>query len=321
MSVCVRNGLGEPVLSGGWTDPDHDKVRRSMSFVFTDWTIAIGGLGGQPTGWVATNLAINMALSVGLAVVLLAAVAYALRTASRELRLSAMKNDFVSNVSHELRTPLSSIRVFGEFMRRGRVSEPEKIREYGRYIETESRRLTQLINNILDFSRIESGRRVYTYESADLEEIVTGTLETFAVRLRNKGFSIELESPDAPLPDMVVDPAAVDRAVANLIDNAVKYSGEGKGIQVCLDRRDDEVTIAVADDGIGIPREEQERIFERFHRVSTGLVHDVRGTGLGLSLVRHIMMAHGGRVEVESEPGKGSVFTLVFPLGFAPEEA
>ena len=101
----------------------------------------------------------------------------------REMKLSAMKNEFVSNVSHELRTPLSSIRVFGEFMRRGRVEEQEKVREYGAYIETESRRLTQLINNILDFSRIESGRKVYTFDSADIEDILAGTLATFTVRL------------------------------------------------------------------------------------------------------------------------------------------
>jgi signal transduction histidine kinase len=230
------------------------------------------------------------------------------------MKLSAMKNEFVSNVSHELRTPLSSIRVFGEFMRRGRVKEPEKVKEYGTYIETESRRLTQLINNILDFSRIESGRKVYTFESADLEDILAGTLSTFTVRLRDKGFEVCYQGPEEPLPEMEVDPNAIDRAVANLLDNAVKYSNGDRKIHLGLERDADEARISVSDHGIGIPRDELDRIFERFHRVSTGLVHDVKGSGLGLSLVRHIVESHGGRVTVESEIGKGSTFTIHLPF-------
>jgi signal transduction histidine kinase len=261
-----------------------------------------------------------MTLSAALAVVLLAGIALTLRTAMREMKLSAMKNEFVSNVSHELRTPLSSIRVFGEFLRRGRVDDPDKVREYGTYIESESRRLTQLINNILDFSRIESGRRVYNFEPADIEEILAGTLASFSVRLRDKGFDISYQGPDEPLPEIEVDANAIDRAVANLLDNAVKYSDGDRRIEVALASDGGELSISVSDHGIGIPRDELERIFERFHRVSTGLVHDVKGTGLGLSLVRHIADAHGGRVTVESELGRGSTFTIHLPLRDAKGE-
>jgi signal transduction histidine kinase len=255
-----------------------------------------------------------MTLSAILALVLLAGIGLTIRTALREMKLSAMKNEFVSNVSHELRTPLSSIRVFGEFMRRGRVEDPDKVREYGSYIETESRRLTQLINNILDFSRIESGHIAYNFEATDLEELLTGTLATFAVRLRDKGFEVSYDGPDDPLPEIRLDANAIDRAVANLLDNAVKYSNGDRRIGVELSRSGDGVAIAVSDHGIGIPRDELERIFERFHRVSTGLVHDVKGSGLGLTLVRHIAEAHGGRVTVKSEPGSGSTFTIHLPI-------
>jgi signal transduction histidine kinase len=314
--VVVRDSQKHQILPLGEkiANPKKDLMSRSFAFVFTDWHVALQGDFASPEKWARTNFAYNMTLSAVLAAVLIGGIALTIRTTLREMNLSAMKNEFVSNVSHELRTPLSSIRVFGEFMRRGRVEDQAKVREYGSYIETESRRLTQLINNILDFSRIESGRKVYTFEEADLEEILAGALATFTVRLRDKGFEVSYQGPDEPLPEVEVDPNAIDRAVANLLDNAVKYSNDERSIEVTLDRTNGEAIISVTDHGIGIPREEQERIFERFHRVSTGLVHDVKGSGLGLSLVRHIAEAHGGSASVESEVGKGSTFTIHLPL-------
>jgi signal transduction histidine kinase len=313
--VSVRDGDGRLVLPD-WPEVKGLKKRawRNFSFMYTDWRIYLLGDFGKYEQWAQTSFAINMTMSIVLAAVLLSGIVLALRTASREMKLSMMKNDFVSNVSHELRTPLSSIRVFGEFMRRGRVVEQAKIREYGEYIESESRRLTQLINNILDFSRIESGQRVYSFEDADIEEIVTSALTTCAVRLRSKGFNIEFTGPDEPLPLMSVDAGAVDRAICNLLDNAAKYSGDDRQILVRLERFDNEVKVSVMDHGIGISKEEQKRIFDRFHRVSTGLVHDVKGSGLGLSIVQHIAQAHGGKVTVQSELGKGSTFSIVLPM-------
>jgi hypothetical protein len=167
--VVVRDNQKRQILPvGKKANPKKDRAKRSFAFIFTDWTISLQGDFASPEKWARANFAYNMTLSAVLAAVLLGGIALTIRTALREMNLSAMKNEFVSNVSHELRTPLSSIRVFGEFMRRGRVEDREKVREYGSYIETESRRLTQLINNILDFSRIESGRKVYTFEEADL---------------------------------------------------------------------------------------------------------------------------------------------------------
>jgi two-component system phosphate regulon sensor histidine kinase PhoR len=186
------------------------------------------------------------------------------------------------------------------------------MREYGEYIETESRRLTQLINNILDFSRIESGQKSYHFYPTDIRELVADTLKVFEVRLKQDDFTINFETA-ANLPRVAVDADAMTQALVNLLDNAVKYSGASREITLRLGQRDEWVTVAVSDNGIGIPEEDQEKVFERFHRVSTGLVHDVKGSGLGLAIVKHIVEAHGGKVTVESRPGRGTTFTIHLP--------
>jgi signal transduction histidine kinase len=317
--VCVHDGKGRCVFpSEPCSTIEPDRVERSFDFVFTDWTLSLQGELAVPERWSRANFAFNVTLSGALVVVLLGGIVFTVRTAMRELKLSAMKNEFVSNVSHELRTPLASIRVFGELMRAGLVRDPEKVSEYGLHIETESRRLSQLINNILDFSRIESGQKIYSFESADLGDVVKGTLAAYEVRFRDKGFDLRYVAPNQPLPKLQLDTGAMDRAFANLLDNAIKYSDEGGTIEVRIDVGPREVTLSVADEGIGIPPDEHDRIFDRFHRVSTGLVHDVKGTGLGLSLVQHIVHAHGGRVSLSSELGEGSTFTIHLPVSWEP---
>jgi signal transduction histidine kinase len=291
-------------------------ARKSFSFVFTDWRIGIDSRHATAGQVAKRNFGVNLGLSGLLAAVLLGGIVLALRTASREMKLSEMKNDFVSNVSHELRTPLASIRVFGELLRLGRVENQEKVREYGEYIETESRRLTQLINNLLDFASIESGRKSYKFERVDVSELVSETLKTFGVRLRQSGFRVVFDGPSAPLPPVRIDPGAIAQSLSNLLDNAVKYSyqTEDKEIRVGLRREGEWIAVSVQDHGIGIPRDEQKKIFDRFHRVGTGLVHDVKGSGLGLSIVQHIVQSHGGQVTVESRPGEGSTFSILLPV-------
>jgi len=315
--VLVKDGNGKVVLGphddSAW-EPLKIDAERPFTLVFTDWTIGLASRHATPAVVARRNFLVNLGLSAALATVLLGGLALALRTASREMKLSQMKNEFVSNVSHELRTPLASVRVFGELLRLGRVESQEKVREYGDYIETESRRLTQLINNILDFASIESGRKTYHFERCDVREIVCETLKTFEVRLRQNGFNIIVEGASVPLPPARIDAGAIAQSLSNLLDNAVKYSNGKKDITVSLRRDGGFVVISVRDQGIGISRDEQEKIFDRFHRVSTGLVHDVKGSGLGLAIVRHIVEAHGGKVTVESRPGEGSTFSLHLPI-------
>ena len=289
------------------------EVGGSPSFVFTDLYLGIRMRDLTEDQLARRYFIMNFSLSAIAAVVLLGGIAFALRTASRAMRFSQMKADFVSNVSHELRTPLASIRVFGEFLKLGRVNDGTKIQEYGAYIETESRRLTQLINNILDFSKIESGQKTYQFERRDLTQVVADTLSLASVQLEAQGFTVRLNKPDSQLPEVLLDAEAFGQALMNLLDNAVKYSGGSREIVVNIGTEPDYLTVSVSDRGIGIARDEVEKIFEKFYRVSTGLVHDVKGSGLGLSIVKHVIEAHEGRVTVSSAPGEGSTFTIHLP--------
>jgi len=315
--LSVQDGKGQIVyatapLAGhpAW----NTEARRPFRFVFTDWNVELATRHATASEVARRNFLVNMGLSAALATVLLGGLMLALRIAAREMKLSQMKNEFVSNVSHELRTPLASIRVFGEFLRLGRFVSTDKAREYGDYIETESRRLTQLVDNILDFASIESGRKTYRFERCDVAEVVCATLRTFEVRLRQDGFGIRIEGADTPFPPARIDQGAIVQSLSNLLDNAVKYSREARDIVVALHREEDFIVISVRDQGIGIPRNEQRKIFDRFHRVSTGLVHDVKGSGLGLAIVQHIVRAHHGKVTVESRPGEGSTFSIHLPI-------
>jgi len=287
-------------------------ITEPLKFAYMDWLLGVRDVCATPEELAHLNFKFNALWSAGVGIALIAAMFLAIQATARQMKLSQMKSDFVSNVSHELRTPLSSIRVFGEYMRLGRVEKPEKIREYGEYIETESRRLTQLINNILDFSRIESAEKKYRFNDCDAGAIITDVLSAFEVPLRERGFDIAVEIAPS-LPRVRIDRESIAQALVNLFDNAVKYSGERKEIGVRAFVENGELRIAVQDHGIGIAASEQKKIFDKFYRVGSGLVHDVKGSGLGLAIVQHIVKAHGGRVEVASAPGDGTTFTIVLP--------
>jgi signal transduction histidine kinase len=235
------------------------------------------------------------------------------RNVARELALAKLKSDFVSNVSHELRTPLALIRLYAETLEMGRISGSGKQQEYYEIIRKESERLTSLINNILDFSRIESGKKEYSFRETNVAALVRSTLESYRFEIEQNGFQFE-QKIDNDLPPLWVDQEAIARSLLNLVNNAVKYSSTEKYLGIRLYRHNSGVNLEVVDHGIGIPAKEQLKIFEKFYRVGDPLVHNTKGSGLGLSLVRHIVQAHGGEVAVDSAPGKGSRFIITLPL-------
>jgi len=243
---------------------------------------------------------------------LLCGIALTIRATDREARLAQAKSNFVANVSHELKTPLSLLSLFSEILELGRVNSEEKKTQYYRIIRHESLRLNKMIDNILDFSKIEAGRKTYNFAEGDIAEVIGHVLSNYRYQIVNSGFDIQTNiQPD--LPPVLIDRDAMAQALSNLVDNAIKYSGEVKVLLITTEKRESDLSIEIADHGIGIPRAEQAKVFENFYRVGNGLVHDVKGSGLGLSLVRHIIEAHKGTISVESDVGKGSRFTILLP--------
>jgi signal transduction histidine kinase len=313
----VDSGIEPLYVSEGWPEDGPDGPKwdsyAQLPWMFSSNYVVLRNRNASPEEVARSAFATNMTISGMLSLVLVAGLLLAIRATAREKRLSEMKSDFVSNVSHELRTPLASIRVFGEFLGLGRVEDPSRIRKYGEFIESESRRLTQLINNILDFSKIESGAKTYHFERTDVREVVEDVLRTLEVRLRHADARVDWRRPAGEFPVVQADREALAQVVHNLVDNAVKYSKEDRLVEIGAETGSRHVRIWVQDRGVGIAREEQDKIFDRFHRVGSSLVHDVRGNGLGLAIVRHVVRAHGGKVTVDSTLGQGSRFTIHLP--------
>jgi two-component system, OmpR family, phosphate regulon sensor histidine kinase PhoR len=281
-------------------------------WIFPDYNIGIS-LVGKSIEDLVTERAMNNLILIGiLLLVLAAAVWFVYRSVKKELELAQAKADFVSNVSHELRTPLALISMFAETLEMDRVKTEEKKKEYYSIISHESNRLGRIVNSILNFSKMEAGKRKFNFAEEDVNEVVVQVYQNYSYHLYNKGFDFEYE-PGIDIPKIVIDREAVSEAIVNLLDNAVKYSNETKFIKMVIACENDFVFIEIQDKGIGISEEDQKKVFDKFYRVSSGLVHTTKGTGLGLSLVKQIMDAHKGEIDLKSKLGEGSSFKLLFP--------
>jgi signal transduction histidine kinase len=258
----------------------------------------------------------QQALMAMLAAVMGLSVFFVARAFAREVRVAELKSSFVSSVSHDLKTPLALIQLFAETLELGRLKNTERAQEYYRIINSEARKLTRLINNLLDFSKIEAGLRKYTKKPVNLTELTRGVLDSLDSQFRHNRFTVTSHL-DRDVP-VWIDPEAAVQALENLISNAMKYSPEHREIVVSVDRVDGYGVVRVADRGIGVSARLQRKIFRKFYRVQTDAGSGPQGTGLGLAIVDHVMRGHDGFVRVESEPGRGSTFTLHFPL-FAGE--
>jgi signal transduction histidine kinase len=239
------------------------------------------------------------------------------RSLRREMELAETRSQFVASVSHELKTPLTAIRMFAETLQMGRLEDKEVQQEYLETICSECERLSRLVNNVLLFAKIEQGKSVYRFRRVALADTLRRAAHTLSYPLAQHGFDLRMDL-DEDLPAVNADPDTLEQAVLNLLTNAMKYSGEKREIDLRLGRRGGEAAIQVTDYGVGIATGEQTRIFEKYYRAPTPENQSVPGTGLGLTLVAQIVRAHGGCVDVESAPGKGSTFTIRLPLASEP---
>ncbi|MBI4561634.1 MAG: hypothetical protein HY724_06275 [Candidatus Rokubacteria bacterium] len=301
-----------------WSRQPVERAAPVVSVAFGEalpfWRLALYQPPGMsPREAVRRQIAIFVGAFGLLLVVLVAGVVATYRLVRRETEMARLKADFVANVSHDLKTPLSLIRMFGETLEMGRLTDEARRQEYYQVITRESERLSRLIDNVLDFSRIESGRRTYEMLPTAVGPLIRETLEAFAYPLAKRGFKVEVQVA-SDLPEVPMDAAAVGQALSNLMDNAIKYSGERKALGVEARLEAGHLALSVVDQGIGIPPEEQPKVFEKFYRVGRSETEGQRGSGVGLALVRHVAEAHGGRVTVKSRPGQGSRFTLWLPL-------
>ncbi len=293
---------------------DDTLVERKFVDTFDGWALRVAQRETTDVSAEQRKRFINSLLiggAVGVIVIGLVALAFAVR---RERRLNDLKSEFISNVSHELKTPLSIISMFGEMLALGRTKSPEQAHEYAEIIWRESVRLGRLIDNVLDFAKMERGMDVYEFaEDVDVIETVARAVELSGRRVAAAEMTMTSILPEEMSPARL-DANAVTLAVMNLIDNAVKYAADGKKIEVSLRQEGDVIMLAVRDWGPGIDPEEQHRIFERFYRAKSIRLKPIRGSGIGLALVQHIARAHGGEVTVTSKPNEGSTFSILLPI-------
>ncbi|WP_437958759.1 HAMP domain-containing sensor histidine kinase [Sorangium sp. So ce119] len=326
MNVIDEEGrivFGPPIIGGEFT------VGRPFPTTLYNWRLQMALTTAEELGEKVERQRLIELLMVGFsALVALAGLAIVVVASVNERRLAALKSDFVANVSHELKTPLSLVRMFGELLLGDRVPNDAKRRQYLQIIVSESERLTALIENVLDFARVERGKAAYEFARGSVAEVATRAVDMYRYRAEREEMSVELTIAEE-LPEALIDARALELAIVNLLDNALKYAKEGGRVDVAvvaegggggrlsaLTRPARRVAIRVSDRGPGIDPDEQKHIFERFARGRRASERQVRGSGIGLALVKHIAESHGGSVRVESpltEDGHGSAFVVSLP--------
>jgi signal transduction histidine kinase len=313
-SWIVKGREGQTVLASENPSSDSLIVRTNFTDNFPDWILEF--YHQEPRlfeTFLTSRRGIYFYMFLLIAGILVFGLILTVRTVSHELELARMKSDFVSTISHEFKSPLTSIRQLAEMLHSGRIPSEERRQKYYDVLLEQSERLSLLTENVLNFAKMEEGRKEFVFEKTDVKSLLEDLVSSIQERVRHAGFDIQLEVENT-LPLIMADSDALMQAVNNVIDNAIKYSGDAKKVEVRAYKENQSLVIAVQDFGIGIEKEIKEKIFDRFYRGGDELTRTVKGSGLGLTLVKQIVEAHHGSVQVESEPGQGSTFSIKLPL-------
>jgi signal transduction histidine kinase len=308
-SVWLRDETGRPLEPPMSTD----FVLRYPAETRLPWTVAAAAPGGAD-GF-TTRRRLLLALLALVVLFTLAGGYFCLRALRREFALARMQSDFVSAVSHEFRTPLTSMRLITEALVDQRIPDPQRLRDSYHSLSRATQRLHRLVEDLLDFRRMESGAIEFRMKSMDATQAVRKVAEDFRKEVEERGFRVRVNAEvGARGLRIMADEGAISRALWNLLDNAAKYSGDSRDIEVSLERDGARVLVSVVDGGIGIAPEERARLFLQFYRGAEAKRSEIPGTGIGLAMVAQIAAAHGGKVSVISEPGHGSTFTMSLPV-------
>ena len=310
----VTDVNGELLLMSEYIPEDAPPVYTVFPKELPSWSLT---LYPQNSGLLASlfrpRASIFLYIFIAIVIILAFGLFFTLQTVNNELNLSKMKSQFMSTVSHEFKSPLTSIRQMAEMLVQGRVPTRERQHKYQTTILQQSERLSHLIDNILDFSKMEEGRKLFHFEKNDITPVIRNIVESFQNHTAEQGFSIDLSITE-PVPDVIFDREAMEQVMHNLLDNACKYSGDSRKIEVHLLSKGDRIIISVRDFGVGIKKEDHDKIFSRFYRAGEELTQTVKGSGIGLTIVKQLVEAHKGKIDVESEVGRGSKFIVTIPL-------
>jgi signal transduction histidine kinase len=281
------------------------------------WQLLIKHQAGSLAAAVSSARTRNLAISFGILLLLAAGILMTAISTRRAELLARQQINFVAGVTHELRTPLAVICSAGENLADGIVDSPEKVAQYGDVVYREGRRLTDMVEQVLEFAGAQSGQQRYEFRSTDVSHFINSAVAACQAQIEERHFSVETII-DPELPPVKGDGAALKRAMQNLISNAIKYDGESRwariSAEVSAEQKGNEVQITVADRGMGISSADLGHIFEPFYRGHEAVAAQIKGSGVGLSLVKQIVEAHGGRISVKSTLGTGSVFTMHLPI-------
>jgi two-component system phosphate regulon sensor histidine kinase PhoR len=266
------------------------------------------------TNFNLNGIQVTLLSSIALIILIIAAFYFTISTIIKQKKLSEIKSDFINNMTHEFKTPISTISLAGEVLSDKTIEKSsESVEKYLGIIKSENKRLAGLVENVLQAAVLDKGKMKFKIQECDIHQIISDVIQSLNLQIQNKGGLITTEL-KAQRYSLFADRMHMGNIIYNLIDNALKYSKENPRIRVSTDSSPTGISISVQDNGIGIRKEDQKKIFETFYRVPTGNIHNVKGFGLGLSYVKAVVEKHGGHIEVQSEPGNGSTFIVYLPF-------
>lgn len=313
------NEVGELLLQSSEVMPEELKITSIFPSHLPSWSIVLFKESTSIFNTIfRTSQGVFIYIFLLIIIVLALGLFFTLQIINKELSLSKMKSDFISTVSHEFKSPLTSIRQMSEMLFNERIDTESRKKEYYAIMLEQSERLSHLIDNILDFSRIEEGKKAFRFEKTKLPELINDVKSAFQNRISSEGFSVSLTVPKI-LPEIAIDKEAIQQVLYNLLDNAYKYSGDSKIIKIMAESTGDFVKISIKDFGIGIQEEDQQKVFNHFFRGGNELTRSIKGSGIGLTIVKKIVEAHHGTVTLESIQGNGSVFHVTLPVDIKTE--